>query len=169
MAVCGLGHCARRLLGSLCGRSVQSVPQLRGVRAASGAAGQPGSYQAQSAQAARDPAAFWGPLARDTLVWDTPYHTVWDCDFSSGKIGWFLGGQLNVSGEWATGGGGWGREVVQGALSSGVPRAFNSHSRPHGRPLLQSSAPRTLNGGASPPQPPSHQDPRRLQSGPQPP
>lgn len=97
MAVRGLGRCARRLLGSLCGRSVQSVPQLRGVRAAPGAAGQPGSYQAQSAQAARDPAAFWGPLAQDTLVWDTPYHTVWDCDFSSGKIGWFLGGQLNVS------------------------------------------------------------------------
>lgn len=161
MAACGLGRGAGRLLGSLCGRSVQPVPQLRGVRAAPGAAGQPGSYQAQSAQAARDPAAFWGPLARDTLVWDTPYHTVWDCDFSSGKIGWFLGGQLNVSGEWTTGGGG----VVQGAPRSGVRRAFNSHSRPHGRPLLQSSAPRTLNGGSSPPQPPSHQDPRRLQSG----
>ncbi|XP_064428793.1 acetyl-coenzyme A synthetase 2-like, mitochondrial isoform X2 [Mirounga angustirostris] len=94
----GLGSSAGRLLGSLCRRSGQPVRQLRGVSApAAAAAAQPGSYQAQSAQAARDPVAFWGPLARDTLVWDTPYHTVWDCDFSSGKIGWFLGGQLNVS------------------------------------------------------------------------
>ncbi|KAF3824587.1 hypothetical protein GH733_009921 [Mirounga leonina] len=93
----GLGSSAGRLLGSLCRRSGQPVRQLRGVSAPAAAAAQPGSYQAQSAQAARDPVAFWGPLARDTLVWDTPYHTVWDCDFSSGKIGWFLGGQLNVS------------------------------------------------------------------------
>uniref|UniRef100_A0A7N5KPE7 Propionate--CoA ligase n=1 Tax=Ailuropoda melanoleuca TaxID=9646 RepID=A0A7N5KPE7_AILME len=97
MAARGLGRSVGRLLGSLCGRSGQPVRQLRGVSASAAAAAQPGSYQAQSAQAARVPAAFWGPLARDTLVWDTPYHTVWDCDFSSGKIGWFLGGQLNVS------------------------------------------------------------------------
>lgn len=103
MAARGLGRSVGRFLGSLCGRSGQPVRQLRGVSAPAAAAAQPGSYQAQSAQAARAPAAFWGPLARDTLVWDTPYHTVWDCDFSSGKIGWFLGGQLNVSGEWAVG------------------------------------------------------------------
>ncbi|XP_036608079.1 acetyl-coenzyme A synthetase 2-like, mitochondrial isoform X1 [Trichosurus vulpecula] len=48
-------------------------------------------------QAVRDPKVFWGRLARDTLVWDTPYHTVEDCDFNQGKINWFLGGQLNVS------------------------------------------------------------------------
>ncbi|KAM7125445.1 acetyl-coenzyme A synthetase 2-like, mitochondrial isoform 2-T2 [Molossus nigricans] len=58
---------------------------------------QPASYPTLSVLASRQPAAFWGPLARDTLVWDTLYHTVWDCDFRSGKIGWFLGGQLNVS------------------------------------------------------------------------
>ncbi|OWK03221.1 hypothetical protein Celaphus_00007610 [Cervus elaphus hippelaphus] len=57
----------------------------------------PGSYQERIALAAREPAAFWGPLARDALVWDTPYHTVSDCDFRSGRISWFLGGQLNVS------------------------------------------------------------------------
>uniref|UniRef100_A0A8C5LKD7 Acetyl-coenzyme A synthetase n=1 Tax=Jaculus jaculus TaxID=51337 RepID=A0A8C5LKD7_JACJA len=51
----------------------------------------------QGALAAREPAAFWGPLARDSLVWDIPYHTVCDYDFSQGKIGWFLGGRLNVS------------------------------------------------------------------------
>lgn len=64
---------------------------------------QPASYPTLRVLASRQPAAFWGQLARDTLVWDTLYHTVWDCDFSSGKIGWFLGGQLNVSGEWAAG------------------------------------------------------------------
>ncbi|KAF6284064.1 acyl-CoA synthetase short chain family member 1 [Rhinolophus ferrumequinum] len=100
---CGIG----RLLGSLPGRAGArgwplGVSALRKV--ASGppgsapAAVQTASYPKLRVQAAQQPAAFWGPLARDTLVWDTPYHTVWDCDFSSGKIGWFLGGQLNVSG-----------------------------------------------------------------------
>lgn len=84
----------------------RGVGRLRGVlvRAGSGAHTAPpqaraASYPARRAQAAREPAAFWGPLARDTLVWDAPYHTVCDCDFGSGKIGWFLGGRLNVTGE----------------------------------------------------------------------
>ncbi|VFV33764.1 acetyl-coenzyme a synthetase [Lynx pardinus] len=76
MAARGLGRSLGRLLGSLSWRSGQPVRPLRGVSAPAAAAAQPGSYQAQIAQA---------------------YHTVWDCDFSSGKIGWFLGGQLNVS------------------------------------------------------------------------
>ncbi|XP_060048545.1 acetyl-coenzyme A synthetase 2-like, mitochondrial isoform X2 [Erinaceus europaeus] len=71
------------------------------LRAASGswlgAVTPPGSYPALSAQAARDPSAFWGPLARGSLAWDTPFHSVSDCDFASGKIAWFLGGRLNVS------------------------------------------------------------------------
>ncbi|XP_027709688.1 acetyl-coenzyme A synthetase 2-like, mitochondrial isoform X2 [Vombatus ursinus] len=55
------------------------------------------TYAKLCEQAVREPQVFWGRLARDTLVWDTPYHTVEDCDFSQGKINWFLGGQLNVS------------------------------------------------------------------------
>ncbi|XP_044519377.1 acetyl-coenzyme A synthetase 2-like, mitochondrial [Gracilinanus agilis] len=55
------------------------------------------SYAELCKQAVREPHVFWGRFARDTLVWDTPYHTVEDCDFSQGKISWFLGGQLNVS------------------------------------------------------------------------
>ncbi|XP_074143810.1 acetyl-coenzyme A synthetase 2-like, mitochondrial isoform X1 [Sminthopsis crassicaudata] len=55
------------------------------------------TYAELCEQAVREPQVFWGRLARDTLVWDTPYHTVKDCDFSQGKISWFLGGQLNVS------------------------------------------------------------------------
>lgn len=110
MAVRSLGCCVRRLLDILQGRAglrgwpLHVLSSLR--RAASGPLGStpaaadtahPASYRMLREQAVRQPAAFWGPLARDSLVWDTPYHTVWDCDFSSGKIGWFLGGQLNVS------------------------------------------------------------------------
>ncbi|XP_040836969.1 acetyl-coenzyme A synthetase 2-like, mitochondrial [Ochotona curzoniae] len=98
MAARSLGRGVGRLLGSLLVRSGQPLRSLRWVSAPRGAdAPPPGSYPVLSAQAAREPAAFWGPLARDVLVWDTPYHTVWDCDFSRGKIGWFLGGRLNVS------------------------------------------------------------------------
>nr|XP_021519108.1 acetyl-coenzyme A synthetase 2-like, mitochondrial [Meriones unguiculatus] len=104
MAARSLGSGVGRLLRGLHGRSGQSgwSPSLSCSTATRllgsvPAAAQPGSYPALSAQAAQEPAAFWGPLARDTLVWDTPYHTVWDCDFRTGKIGWFLGGQLNVS------------------------------------------------------------------------
>uniref|UniRef100_A0A8D1LXS4 Propionate--CoA ligase n=1 Tax=Sus scrofa TaxID=9823 RepID=A0A8D1LXS4_PIG len=90
---CGVG----RLLGGLRGVGARGpgVPRLW----SSAPAAPPGSYQERIALAAREPAAFWGPLAKDVLVWDTPYHTVSDCDFRSGKIGWFLGGQLNVSGD----------------------------------------------------------------------
>ncbi|KAK7798291.1 hypothetical protein U0070_014795 [Myodes glareolus] len=104
MAARSLGSGVGRLLRGLHGRSGQSGWLLNLSRSTATRllgsvppAAQPGSYPALSAQAAQEPAAFWGPLARDTLVWDTPYHTVWDCDFRTGKIGWFLGGQLNVS------------------------------------------------------------------------
>lgn len=116
----GAGEMAARSVG--CGvrrlRSVLQGPRgwpPRGGsgprRAASGPRGSapcagaalPSSYPALRALAEQQPDAFWGPLARDMLVWDTPFHTVWDCDFSRGKIGWFLGGRLNVSGEWAAG------------------------------------------------------------------
>ncbi|KAK2490894.1 hypothetical protein MC885_006794, partial [Smutsia gigantea] len=85
--------CGSAGLWAACARGARRAGGLLGP----GPAAAPGSYQALSAQAAREPAAFWGPLARDSLVWDTPYHTVCDCDLHSGRIGWFLGGQLNVS------------------------------------------------------------------------
>lgn len=76
---------------------VRALAAPRLWSSASAPAAPPGSYQERIKLAAREPAAFWGPLARDALVWDTPYHTVSDCDFRSGRISWFLGGQLNVS------------------------------------------------------------------------
>lgn len=48
-----------------------------------------------------DPDRFWGSAAADRLRWAEPFHRVRDCDLSSGRIGWFLGGKLNVSGEFS--------------------------------------------------------------------
>uniref|UniRef100_A0A3Q4GVR3 Acetyl-coenzyme A synthetase N-terminal domain-containing protein n=1 Tax=Neolamprologus brichardi TaxID=32507 RepID=A0A3Q4GVR3_NEOBR len=44
-----------------------------------------------------DPDRFWGAAAADRLRWVEPFHRVRDCDLSSGRIGWFLGGKLNVT------------------------------------------------------------------------
>lgn len=46
-----------------------------------------------------DPDQFWGSTAADRLRWMKPFHRVRDCELSSGKISWFLGGKINVSGE----------------------------------------------------------------------
>lgn len=46
-----------------------------------------------------DPDQFWGSAAADRLRWEKPFNRVRDCELSSGKINWFLGGKLNVSGE----------------------------------------------------------------------
>uniref|UniRef100_A0A673BY40 Acetyl-coenzyme A synthetase n=1 Tax=Sphaeramia orbicularis TaxID=375764 RepID=A0A673BY40_9TELE len=43
-----------------------------------------------------DPDRFWGSAAQ-RLRWVQPFHRVRDCDLSSGRIGWFLGGKINVS------------------------------------------------------------------------
>lgn len=42
---------------------------------------------------------FWAAAARNRLSWISPFHTVQDCDLSRGKIKWFEGGKLNVSGK----------------------------------------------------------------------
>ncbi|XP_073648730.1 acetyl-coenzyme A synthetase 2-like, mitochondrial isoform X4 [Tursiops truncatus] len=97
MAARCLGRGVVRLLGGLRGVGARGLAAPRLWGSASALAAPAGSYQERIALAASEPAAFWGPLARDVLVWDTPYHTVSDCDFRSGRIGWFLGGQLNVS------------------------------------------------------------------------
>ncbi|XP_053365700.1 acetyl-coenzyme A synthetase 2-like, mitochondrial [Clarias gariepinus] len=46
---------------------------------------------------ARDPEHFWDCAARERITWSRGFERVQDCDLASGKIGWFLGGQLNVS------------------------------------------------------------------------
>ncbi|XP_057386126.1 acetyl-coenzyme A synthetase 2-like, mitochondrial isoform X2 [Balaenoptera acutorostrata] len=97
MAARCLGRGVVRLLGGLRGVGARDLAAPRLWGSASVPAAPAGSYRERLALAASEPAAFWGPLARDVLVWDTPFHTVSDCDFRSGRIGWFLGGQLNVS------------------------------------------------------------------------
>ncbi|KAF5909555.1 acetyl-coenzyme A synthetase 2-like, mitochondrial, partial [Clarias magur] len=46
---------------------------------------------------ARDPERFWDYAARERITWSRGFERVQDCDLTCGKIGWFLGGQLNVS------------------------------------------------------------------------
>lgn len=43
--------------------------------------------------------SFWAAAARHRLSWISPFHTVQDCDLSRGRIRWFEGGRLNVSGK----------------------------------------------------------------------
>uniref|UniRef100_A0A8D0H8L3 Acetyl-coenzyme A synthetase n=1 Tax=Sphenodon punctatus TaxID=8508 RepID=A0A8D0H8L3_SPHPU len=86
--------------GLLLSTSVQTFPGVRHISSGGRSAGAPllaRSYQELRERAARDPGSFWGPLARDALLWDTPHHTDSDCDFAQGRIRWFLGGRLNVS------------------------------------------------------------------------
>uniref|UniRef100_A0AAQ5ZN37 Acetyl-coenzyme A synthetase n=1 Tax=Amphiprion ocellaris TaxID=80972 RepID=A0AAQ5ZN37_AMPOC len=44
-----------------------------------------------------DPDRFWGSAAAARLRWIEPFQRVRDCELRSGRIGWFLGGRLNVS------------------------------------------------------------------------
>ena len=41
---------------------------------------------------------FWCKVAKERVLWHEPFHTVSDYDLTKGKINWFLGGKLNVSG-----------------------------------------------------------------------
>ena len=42
-----------------------------------------------------NPGKFWGEMARSMLTWTKDFQ---DCDMEEGKIRWFIGGKLNVSG-----------------------------------------------------------------------
>ncbi|XP_061481616.1 acetyl-coenzyme A synthetase 2-like, mitochondrial isoform X2 [Rhineura floridana] len=69
----------------LSGTAQASAPFLRG------------NYREVCERAAREPGPFWGALAREALLWDTPHHTDCEWDFVQGRIRWFLGGRLNVA------------------------------------------------------------------------
>uniref|UniRef100_A0A6Q2Z9F0 Acetyl-coenzyme A synthetase n=1 Tax=Esox lucius TaxID=8010 RepID=A0A6Q2Z9F0_ESOLU len=55
------------------------------------------SYKELYQMSVKDPDTFWGLIAKERLTWSKPFDQVSDCDITSGKISWFLGGQLNVS------------------------------------------------------------------------
>ena len=48
----------------------------------------------------KNPEAFWGDLARRRLRWMKEFDQVMDCDMSKGSFKWFVGGTLNVAGEY---------------------------------------------------------------------
>ena len=57
-----------------------------------------GDYEELYATSIKDPQFFWGTLAKQFLLWDKMFETVADCNMEEGKIKWFAGGRLNVSG-----------------------------------------------------------------------
>ena len=54
-------------------------------------------YAAMYARSVQERDAFWREQAESLLDWMAPFETVVDEDLASGRIGWFLGGRLNVS------------------------------------------------------------------------
>lgn len=46
----------------------------------------------------QNPGAFWSTFARSRLKWAHDFHETSDCNFVEGKVNWFSGGKLNVSG-----------------------------------------------------------------------
>ena len=57
-----------------------------------------GNYEELYATSINDPQFFWGTLAKQVLLWDKPFDKVMECNMEEGKIKWFTGGRLNVSG-----------------------------------------------------------------------
>ncbi|XP_028676851.1 acetyl-coenzyme A synthetase 2-like, mitochondrial [Erpetoichthys calabaricus] len=55
------------------------------------------SYTQLKKLSEQDPDAFWGSLAKEGLLWSKPFEQVRNCDFTTGKINWFVGGELNVT------------------------------------------------------------------------
>lgn len=43
--------------------------------------------------------SFWAAVGKQRLSWIKPFSSVQDCDLSQGRIKWFEGGKLNVSGK----------------------------------------------------------------------
>jgi len=54
------------------------------------------AYRALYERSLADPDGFWREQAA-RLDWFEPFHTVYEGDFASARVGWFLGGRTNVS------------------------------------------------------------------------
>lgn len=57
-----------------------------------------GNHDVLYEESINNPQQFWGDLAKRRLRWMKKFDNVMDCDMNKGKISWFLGGKLNVSG-----------------------------------------------------------------------
>uniref|UniRef100_A0A4W5PBZ5 Propionate--CoA ligase n=1 Tax=Hucho hucho TaxID=62062 RepID=A0A4W5PBZ5_9TELE len=83
-------QCQRRTVSSIGDRNTNLTPHL-----SSNLAGW--SYKELYELSVKDSETFWGSIAKERLTWIKPFDQVRDCEITSGKINWFLGGQLNVS------------------------------------------------------------------------
>uniref|UniRef100_A0A673XM05 Propionate--CoA ligase n=1 Tax=Salmo trutta TaxID=8032 RepID=A0A673XM05_SALTR len=83
-------QCQRRTVSSIGDKNTNLTPQLSSHLAG-------WSYKELYELSVKDPETFWGSIAKERLTWNKPFDQVRDCEITSGKINWFLGGQLNVS------------------------------------------------------------------------
>ena len=56
------------------------------------------NYQALYKESISNPEGFWGDIAKKKLHWYKVFDQVMDCDMEKGEFKWFIGGELNVSG-----------------------------------------------------------------------
>ncbi len=56
-----------------------------------------GKYQERYNSSISNPEQFWKEVAHEILTWSSPFSETLNWDFTTAKIGWFLGGKLNVS------------------------------------------------------------------------
>ena len=56
----------------------------------------PETYRDLYRASVEDPATFWEQLAREHLEWFRPWDQTLQYDYHTAKIGWFLGGKINV-------------------------------------------------------------------------
>jgi len=54
-------------------------------------------YRMMYERSIKEPAAFWGEMARKHLSWFRPFTDVQSGGFQHGNVAWFLNGQLNIS------------------------------------------------------------------------
>lgn len=81
----------RRAVSSTGAKNKELLPHLSSTLAGH-------SYTELYEQSVKNSETFWGSIAKERLTWTRPFDQVKDCDLSKGRINWFLGGQLNVSG-----------------------------------------------------------------------
>jgi len=55
------------------------------------------SYTQNYKTSIEDPETFWGMIAKDNFSWKRPWNRVLDWDFSTPKVSWFQGAQLNIT------------------------------------------------------------------------
>ena len=53
-------------------------------------------YEETYLRSIENPEVFWGDIAKSEIDWFHDFTQVRDCDFSTGLVGWFLGGKLNI-------------------------------------------------------------------------